>query len=564
VPLSETEFIALVEAAADYDDLIENRYFKVRDSAENGRLQQIFETSAAHSRASAVAREAKAFRGWLASGKVNVLKLRDSKTLPLWAQQVRQMLEACQQSNPTRNNSLSKRLLAPVMAYARAELQSRIRRQPRFLPARVLRRFEMQLENRLTGTMQYCLDHNLGAFEAAFRCVYSSGAQFRREEIEREFVGEKPGDRLIRFLQAYPVLARLWSQLIVNWVDKIREFSSRLDADHFAIQRAFYAGRNPGNLIDVSIDVADPHHGGRETIIVRLHDGLVVYKPRSGRCESDWFSFLRWINGQGLTPSFRVVRILRRKGYCWMEFVEHRACHNKTAAHSYFRRAGGLLCATYLLGAIDCHRDNVIAAGDEPVLIDVETLFHDRAGVNCRESDRSLIRTNFLSIPNAVSGALADVSGFGGAPGKHTPTLRQQLLQASSYSAEMQRGFRDMWKLIGQSSTQTGAAFRRRIQRLTRKPWRRLHRSTKSYFDVRERSLAPEALRSGLDRSRRIALDLLRPGVDLDIISQETSALSRFDIPYFSEVPRRDFPLAGRLALSDLLASLRSALIRPS
>jgi lantibiotic modifying enzyme len=563
VLLNETEFVALVEAAADYDDLIENRYFKARDLAENGDFQKVSETLAADSTASAIARKANAFRDWLASGQVNVLRLRDSKKLPLWAQQIRQILDACQESKPTRHTSLSKRLLAPVMAYAREELQSRMRRQPRFLPVRVLRRFEKQLEQQLAGAMQHCLDYNLKAFGAAFRCVYSPLAQLRREEIERQFVGKKAGDRLTRFLQTYPALAKLWSQLIFNWVDKIHEFISRLEVDHFAIRHGFYAGCNPGNLIDVRIDVADLHHGGRETIIVRLDDGFVVYKPRSGRYESDWFSFLRWINRQGFTPSFRVVRILRRRDYCWMEFVENRACHSKIAARSYFRRAGGLLCAAHLLGAIDCHRDNLIASGDEPVLIDVETLFHDAVSGHCPEGDR-LFRTSLLGIPNSVSGALADISGFGGAPGKHTPTLKQHVLRASSYSAEMQCGFRDMWELIGQSSTQAGGAFRRRVQRLTRKPWRCLHRSTKSYFDVRERSLGPEVLRSGLDRSRTIAFALLRPGIPMEIISRETSALSCCDIPYFSEVPGRDFPLIGRLSLSNLLESLRLALTPPS
>jgi lantibiotic modifying enzyme len=42
----------------------------------------------------------------------------------------------------------------------------------------------------------------------------------------------------------------------------------------------------------------------------------------------------------------------------------------------YYQRAGQLLCLLYVLGANDCHNENLIACGEHPVLVDLETLMH--------------------------------------------------------------------------------------------------------------------------------------------------------------------------------------------
>jgi lantibiotic modifying enzyme len=244
-----------------------------------------------------------------------------------------------------------------------------------------------------------------------------------------------------------------------------------------------------------------------------------------------------------------------------MEFIEHRPCGSELGAHRYYRRAGGLICAAYLLRAIDCHRDNLIAAGDQPVLIDMETLLHGATADASREHGGPLTQTSLLPIPSSLSGASDDISAFGGTHGRHTPRLAGSFIAPSNYSADMERGFWEMWKIIGEPSTKKGAAFRRRVRRLGSRPWRRMHRSTRSYYEVRERSLKPEALRSGLTRSRRITLDLLRPGVSASVILEEMSAIGRFDIPYFLSVPSSDALHANYSPLSNLLSAIRSALV---
>ena len=94
----------------------------------------------------------------------------------------------------------------------------------------------------------------------------------------------------------------------------------------------------------------------------------VIYKPRPGDGEWKWSSLLEWMNAQTFQPRLRSGRVLRRKGYCWMERIEAGPCKNRAEARRFYERLGGLIAVAYLLRAVDCHRDNLIASGEDPVL----------------------------------------------------------------------------------------------------------------------------------------------------------------------------------------------------
>lgn len=559
--IDEIDFLALIEAAGDLDDLRSNDCFTFRRPSDSKHFRRYLRAWAAAGDARATAKGWKALEEWANSAVTGGLRLRNRTKLPEWADEVRRMLLDFPRCNLSRQGSLTYRMVEPAIAYARAKLQERLEEESSAsLPAEVLLCFEKQLEATLVRTMQRCVDRHLQAFEAAFRCVHGAQDEIPRTQIEREFIGEHAGNRLVAFLQGFPALAKLWSHLIGNWLEKVIEVNSRLKKDRRALSRVFFSGHNPGELLRITLDISDPHRGGRETMILRFRNGQVVYKPRSGRSESDWFSFVRWVNRQGFAPALRTLRFLQRRDYYWAEFVEHLPCSTKNEAHHYYRRAGGLVCAAYLLGAIDCHRDNLVAARDQPVLIDTESLFHPAAGHPSQGKDRSVVRTGLLPMSIGAASPYGEIGAFAvSSAGKHTATFKGEPLLVSSYFPDVLRGFRAMWNIIG-PRTKTGAAFRQRLRRLFDRPWRRIYRSSKTYFEICDRSLGPNALRSGLGRSRTIARDLLRAGVNAPIILQEISAIGRLDVPYFLEPPSESPPGADSLALFDLLSSVRSAL----
>lgn len=562
--IKESDFLALIEAAADLADLRNSRYFVLRSAIERKQFASILRAREVNGDLASTTKGWKALEKWASSGTSQGLRLRNPAKLPEWAKSVRRMLSDFPRTKPRQQGALSQRFAKFGTAYGRAELQRRLKRREGYpFSTSVLRCFEKQLENLLADALRSCLEFDLKAFEAAIRCVFPVRGDLLRTQVEREFIGERASERLIALFQNHPALAKLWAHLIGAWVEKVVELASRLRKDFHALRQTFFKGRNPGVLVDVTLNISDPHRGGRETIILGFRGGRVVYKPRSGQGEDEWFSFVRWVNQRGFEPGLRAVELLRRRNYYWAEFIEPSVCVTQEEVHRYYRRGGGLLCAAFLFGAVDCHRDNLIAAGDHPVLIDAETLFHPEGDLSSPEKDRSITRTGLLPTRESSLPVSGELAALGGAVGKHTPTLRGRYLSALDYWADVVQGFRDMWMLIGNPRAQAAEAFRRRLHRLAGRPWRRIYRSSKLYHDIRTESLAARALKSGLDRSQTIARALVRHRTNVPITLEEISAIERFDIPCFLETPCETFLGARAGTLSGLLSGVRSALRAP-
>jgi lantibiotic modifying enzyme len=217
-----------------------------------------------------------------------------------------------------------------------------------------------------------------------------------------------------------------------------------------------------------------------------------------------------------------------------MEQVRSEPCRDQNAARRFYRRVGGMLGAAYLLKAVDCHRDNIIAAGEYPVLIDAETLWHVARETKTQSVLDVLYGTGFLPSSGRRSSWQSRSSALGRtSPGQHTPRIAAKPLSAASYETEIVNGFRRAWRcLLG--TTERRAAFFRRLQRLRRRERRWIYRSTRKYDAIRRASIQPAALRSGIGRDLFIARSCARSGVSQGVVQKEMNALRRLDIPYFT------------------------------
>src|SRR5207249_8149317 len=97
---------------------------------------------------------------------------------------------------------------------------------------------------------------------------------------------------------------------------------------------------------------------------------------RSANCEELWFNALRWLNRQQLGVSFRIPKLLPRSGYLWMEFLAKKSCQTIAEVRRFYFRWGAQTAVAQILGAIDLHRDNWLAVGAQPVLVDLEFVGH--------------------------------------------------------------------------------------------------------------------------------------------------------------------------------------------
>lgn len=178
-----------------------------------------------------------------------------------------------------------------------------------------------------------------------------------------------------RLFEAKPVLLRLLASLTRQWIEATAEFLRRLDADVDVVRCELLTRAAPSPVSTVEMGLSDLHNFGRSVYIVRFADGgSVVYKPKDLTVDVAWFGLISWLNTRNAPIDLRASRVLPRDGYGWSEFIIHGDCPDREAATRFFRRAGALLCLFHLLVGSDMHEENMIAAGEYPVPIDLEML----------------------------------------------------------------------------------------------------------------------------------------------------------------------------------------------
>lgn len=202
-----------------------------------------------------------------------------------------------------------------------------------------------------------------------------------------------------------PVLLRLTATLVRQWLDATAEFVARLSTDIDALRGL--AGAAPdAAVIAVGGGLSDRHDGGRSVLAVTFDDGgRCLYKPRDQRLAAACAELLDWLGGQAPPAVLRVPRTISRDGYGWTEFIEHTGCADDDGVSRYFRRAGAWLALLYALGAADVHHENVIAAADHPVPVDLECLLQEEdphpargAAYAAHDRARSMIADSVLSV----------------------------------------------------------------------------------------------------------------------------------------------------------------------
>ena len=111
-------------------------------------------------------------------------------------------------------------------------------------------------------------------------------------------------------------------------------------------------------------------------------------------------------------PVFKTPRSLRLENGVFQEWIEQKRAENEDAISRFFFRAGFLSCVIFALGGSDFHCENVIAHGDCPVLVDVETVVGRHIGAESTILSNNLYP--FLGFGKGLvpgSCAFCDMSG---------------------------------------------------------------------------------------------------------------------------------------------------------
>ncbi|MCP3097391.1 type 2 lantipeptide synthetase LanM family protein [Myxococcus sp. K15C18031901] len=191
-------------------------------------------------------------------------------------------------------------------------------------------------------------------------------AQFVALSSQRAFWDEQAAN--------YPTMLPRVERIVRNRCDAAHRFAQRWVEDRPRLDSLW--GGSVGALTEVSFGAGDSHLGGQTVVLVRCEGGRLVYKPRSVAVDAALRQFLLELSPHhegGL--SIRVPRVLERETHGWAEFIPHRYSDGEAELRGFYRGVGHWLAVMRLVSGSDLHAENVIAAGDAPVVVDCETLF---------------------------------------------------------------------------------------------------------------------------------------------------------------------------------------------
>lgn len=414
--------------------------------------------------------------------------------------------------------------------------------------------------------------------------------ELSRERTAGRLLGDTPQDRFAAFtarcgtrqglsklFARYPVLARMLGQTAVDAVDAVVELAARLHADRERLTAELFGGVGLGALVRVELGRGDAHQGNRSVAILHFEGGTAVYKPRPLDQHALLDEAVAWLDGlvPGLGP--HTPRTVRNEGYGWLEFIEHRWCESITDADRFYRRQGALLALLYVMDGTDVHYENLIASGDQPVLVDAETLLHSGLPFAMTVGDdpaakalaASVHRTGLLPYLLIGDNGAMDLSALGrteggqypsdvlclegvgtdemrvvrgpvaGATGLNQPLSGGHPAGQADHRAALLAGFRAGYDAIAlhRADLLDEDGF---LTRWAQVPARLLVRATRLYTTLLEESTHPDMLRDALARDAVFALlwtESVGDAARQRLIEAEIADLWRGDVPVFFHRP---------------------------
>jgi type 2 lantibiotic biosynthesis protein LanM len=414
------------------------------------------------------------------------------------------------------------------------------------------------------------------------------------------FIGDLLRSGYSLLLADYPVLGRLLAVVCRLWLDASEEMLRRLAASRkeLALNLAIAGDAYPTSI---QLGLSDPHRGGRAVAILTFGNGddarRVVYKPKDMQVDATYQTYLQALNDTSDLEPLRRLMVINQDGYGFMEWVEHRPCTSDEELARFYTNAGRTMAVLHLLGCTDCHYENLIASGDQLILIDTETLLEadprnlisddgdDPDAISALQTSMqgSVLRSGLLPqwlMVGAGRKLALDISALGIQPpppertmpgwlglnsdGMMAGRLRQPCELPTSLpvglgSPQRLNDFVD--ELCSGFAAQLQEAIRLKpllqqaLDGFRGQPRRLVARATRLYFIIQRQMLEPAALRNAVvhglkleQLSRSFVLAREKP-ISWLMLKAELLQMERLDIPFFEHsIDGEELPLPEGLA----------------
>ncbi len=455
---------------------------------------------------------------------------------------------------------------APLCTYAALRLKERLGDAADYIADKVWESFWLQTAAQLQSICLRTLIVEMHTYKEKGRLKLGTP-----EQEYQYFCEACVTDRsfFLHIMDTYPALLRCIEERIDSFVDFYAEVIGHFEKDKAQIGELFSLAGEINMILDIQGVSSDLHNHGKQVLRITLNHGLeILYKPHAMDNEGSYMRLLEWISGKTGIGQYRYP-FLSYAGHSWCKIVSYESCRTEDKLHRYYRRLGSQLFLIYLLGTKDLHSENVIAHGEYPVLIDLETLVNIQYNQKrdtvfqeiCYQLTNSVLYTGLLPFyyfnhggegvnSSAISGVEGQRYPFKIPAVVHPKTsdmkiayrypvskseqnlalLKGEFVPPSGFGRDLISGFRDTYLAVVENRDM----FREELVRLADSASRYLIQETQRYSMLLSTSYHPGFLMDGAERE--LFLYSLRKGrmkERPEVIDCEREALLKGDIPYF-------------------------------
>lgn len=243
----------------------------------------------------------------------------------------------------------------------------------------------------------------------------------------------------------YPVLDKALKTIVENYSIHIQNVISNYTKDLDLLADTFKVSKN--NIIkDIDAGLGDGHSGESTTLITLSGGTKLIYKPRNIEASISYNLFIDWVNHK-LTTNLKTIKCVSCGSYGWLEFVPYVPVNSPDELEAYYYKAGILLAVVLLLGSKDCHYENVIATGNNPVIIDHETIVQPVLSDQSIRTWDEQHRVPFFSvlesmlIVNRDTGVPLEYAGYGIRGNVESMDLTQEVTNPNSIDSKRETRF---------------------------------------------------------------------------------------------------------------------------
>lgn len=392
-----------------------------------------------------------------------------------------------------------------------------------------------------------------------------SGSKEEYENYRKKYL--KDSSYIHKLCEKYPEMRRLIFLQIYQLIRLFGDIEIALKKNKKELIEQFCAGKSFSKIQKIECGFSDFHNGGKAVARVKLDNGYtLIYKPQSLEKELVFQKiYSHFLKNAGLKD--HKIQVLDCGNYGWEECVCREECQNIQEIERYFERMGVLLLLCYLLNANDIHQENIIAFGEYPFLVDLETFPGNKQEKSVQNADqkvredigRSVLAAGLLPvmvwgnsgegiIVNALHGRRKELTPFripfvcqwGSseihieyrqkeiAVGTSLPVYKGKEVNPADYEIQMLQGFKKAYSFVLNHKEHLTEV----LEPLFAFKGRMLLRHTQQYSMFLQTSLYPEFLESEVKRDLFLHV-LDKQQMPEEITLYERQALRQMDVPIF-------------------------------